>query len=1549
MEVQMKKQWLILIFMLCVVSILFSIPVSINKATVIANHWINFKTVPMIQGFQIQDVLVQSLEDQPCFYVCNLKSITENKDGFILVSAQDSYHPIIGYSFDSKWDNTFCDEARIQFFNSIKHSVIESMNRNPFDSVIDKEWTDLISEQYSTFRDDRDVAPLVTTRWNQSPLYNNYCPSISGTLCPVGCTAVSMAQVIRYHSYPPQGSGSHSYMWHDQQLSADYGATTYNWSNMPNTLSGASTTQINATAQFLYQVGVSVNMDYGTDGSASWYSAEAFENYFTYPNTIQLATRAGLGVQAWKNLMRFELDRGRPMPYGNAYHAFVCDGYQGTEFFHFNLGWGGSADGYYLLTALNAGGYQFSFGQDALIGIENPGYPFPTNLTRIVIDNNIDLEWTGTPDMQCLGYKIYVNGLFVGQTSETYYIMPNSSPLERKSFFVTAYYLNGESVASNIVFLDAMVPSRFQGRSDLSICNDGGASEGSAWVDIDNDNDLDLVVANYSEPNFLYRNNGGDSFTRIIDGPLATDNRTTEGLTCGDYDNDGYVDFLLATLRDKNLLLHNDGAGNFTMVHDTPVDDDVTNCRGACFGDYDNDGNLDLFYGPNYLFHNEGNGVFSRVTTGPIYYNSGDASTSTWVDFNNDGLIDLHVFDSSSGSHRLFRNTGNGQFVIHSDPVFNTSYPYSRGASWGDYDNDGYDDVVITRYDGATNILLHNNGNGSFTRITDGPIFTSTGNGRGSAWADLDNDGDLDLIIVNFGESNLLFYNDGDGTFTRDTNDQIVQNGDMSSTVAVADYNRDGKLDAFVTNECFRNNMLYKNTGIAGNYLTIKCTGVVSNTKAIGTIIRVKANINGTYIWQKRTVSSQTGHETMNTFEQHFGLAQATTADSIIVTWPNGIIQTLTNVPANQYLTITETGSILHATISADNVDIDPGTQVQFYSHVQSYPSTVSSYQWWFDYESNSSVDSTEPNPTWAYTTPGYHTVRLAVTNADLSTTVLQEDMIYVNFFTPVSSTALAQGSMFTGISCPDYNNDGYPDLYLASAANQLNHALINDGNGNFTQASNLGLTAGNFNTITSTWADVNNDGYIEGYVANRGSQMDQFFMADSPLNWTNHISYLEGSIAENSMSATFADFDNNGSLYLIVAIGNGTYHRIWGDFDIDSMDLTDSFHITSNNANCMVCCDLNNDDFPDIFIANNGQNQLYNNHIHTFPNSFIPITGMELTDTSLNTISASAGDYDRDGDLDLFVTNANSTSSLYRNDGNFVFTPITNTTFGIQSYLARGSSWCDFDNDGWLDIILVNNSGPIQLYHNQGNSTFKLYEREALSANVHNSNGIANADFDRDGSVDFIVMHSNPVLYKNAISNNHWFELNLEGMTYNKSAIGAKTIISYMENGQHIQQRQDVFGQTGYASQNSLIMHFGLGSATVIDTVTTYWYSGIITREYNVPADQYMHLRQDGTVLNSDPMSQPFALKLGNYPNPFNPNTTINFDLQQTGSCTIEIFNVRGQKVIGKNFEELKTGHHEWQWNGTDYNGKSTSSGIYFCRLTADNKTISHKMVLLK
>ena len=171
----------------------------------------------------------------------------------------------------------------------------------------------------------------------------------------------------------------------------------------------------------------------------------------------------------------------------------------------------------------------------------------------------------------------------------------------------------------------------------------------------------------------------------------------------------------------------------------------------------------------------------------------------------------------------LFLNN-NGSFTkIISGAIVNDG-GNSTGCSWGDYDNDGYLDLFVANF-GQNNCLYNNNGDGTFSKVTSGIHVNDGGDSRGGSWGDYDNDGYLDLFVVNGnGQNNCLYHNNGDGTFTKITSEIVAQEGGNGTSGVFADYDNDGDLDLFVTN-ADQSNFFYLNNGNSNNYLNIKCVG----------------------------------------------------------------------------------------------------------------------------------------------------------------------------------------------------------------------------------------------------------------------------------------------------------------------------------------------------------------------------------------------------------------------------------------------------------------------------------------------------------------------------------------------------------------------------------------------------------------------------------------------------------------------------------------------------------------------------------------------------
>jgi hypothetical protein len=338
------------------------------------------------------------------------------------------------------------------------------------------------------------------------------------------------------------------------------------------------------------------------------------------------------------------------------------------------------------------------------------------------------------------------------------------------------------------------------------------------------------------------------TFAKVTTSPIVTDVDYSSGGTWGDYNNDGLLDLFVYNGMDgvayAPFLYQNNGNGIFTRAERGAHLYLSNESYSAAWGDYDNDGNLDLFVSStsrNMLFHNNGDGSFTQITGSPMIEMS---SIGTWVDYDNDGYLDLFLAGTQTKlSHNsLYRNNGDGTFTAVTNNVLVTDTGMMVGGAWADYDNDGFPDVFVVGGGFQPSRLYHNNGDGTFTRVNEGNIVTDLASSRGCAWGDYDNDGFLDLFVVNQnGEKNYLYHNNGDGTFTRVMSGDIVN--DIASTTsncscgsygcAWGDYDNDGFLDLYVGNEGSPDiqptvvNFLYHNNG-DGTFTRIR-TGSPAN------------------------------------------------------------------------------------------------------------------------------------------------------------------------------------------------------------------------------------------------------------------------------------------------------------------------------------------------------------------------------------------------------------------------------------------------------------------------------------------------------------------------------------------------------------------------------------------------------------------------------------------------------------------------------------------------------------------------------------------------
>jgi hypothetical protein len=471
------------------------------------------------------------------------------------------------------------------------------------------------------------------------------------------------------------------------------------------------------------------------------------------------------------------------------------------------------------------------------------------------------------------------------------------------------------------------------------VVNDDRYSEGSSWGDINNDNFLDLFVPDVwdDKTNLLFLNNGDGSFTSLTTGPVVTDTSTSSGGSFGDFNNDGHLDLFVQNYFDRNNHLYlNNGDGTFTKITSGAIVSDGGNSFNSSIADYDNDGNLDVFVDNgaftnlgenNFLYKGNGDGTFIKITTGDIVNDSEKSLSSGWCDYDNDGDLDLFVansdpFNGIAINNFLYQNNGDGTFTKLDTGLVVNDGGISVGVSWGDYDNDLDFDLFVANWYNENNFLYQNNGYGTFTKVTSGPIVNDGGHSVGGSWGDYDNDGDLDLYVTNdYNQNNFFYSNNDDGSFTKITTGDLVNDGGRSNGATWADYDNNGYLDLFVPNGASpsQSNCLYRNNGIFNNnWINIKCVGTISNTSAIGARVKAKSTINGTAVWQVREICGQTGFNAQNSFNVEFGLGDGSVVDSLIIKWPSEIVDIYSNIEINKFYEARELQG-LNVILSLDN------------------------------------------------------------------------------------------------------------------------------------------------------------------------------------------------------------------------------------------------------------------------------------------------------------------------------------------------------------------------------------------------------------------------------------------------------------------------------------------------------------------------------------------------------------------------------------------------------------------------------------------------------
>ncbi|MEM6380193.1 MAG: CRTAC1 family protein, partial [Bacteroidota bacterium] len=409
-----------------------------------------------------------------------------------------------------------------------------------------------------------------------------------------------------------------------------------------------------------------------------------------------------------------------------------------------------------------------------------------------------------------------------------------------------------------------------------------GNSRTSVFGDFNNDGWPDLYVGNFNEADVLYLNQGDGTFLDITKTAGIDSPGRAFSVNLADVDRDGLLDIYIANFQTQNILYRNLGNMQFEDITIFSRALSTYNAMGALFFDYDNDGDQDLYLThdgqPNILYQNMGNGRYFDASrrAGVDYQGFGMGVDA--ADVNRDGWLDLYI--TNLYENVLFINNGNGKFTNVSQDAKVDDYGMAWGTNFFDYNNDGWPDIYVTNdsyFSPYPNVLYKNKGNTRFEIMSENQPVASVQGGYGSATADVDQDGRLDLLVANAASRDNL--------------------------------------------------QLFNNQSEAGNWVSFALIGKESNRSAVGARIQIWDN-QGRYHFDELHAGSS--YASQNSSRMHFGLGTVDQIDSILIQWPNGMQQFFYDIMPNQFYEIIEGEALRPVAVTTDLTKLSIQDKISF-------------------------------------------------------------------------------------------------------------------------------------------------------------------------------------------------------------------------------------------------------------------------------------------------------------------------------------------------------------------------------------------------------------------------------------------------------------------------------------------------------------------------------------------------------------------------------------------------------------------------------------------
>lgn len=908
----------------------------------------------------------------------------------------------------------------------------------------------------------------------------------------------------------------------------------------------------------------------------------------------------------------------------------------------------------------------------------------------------------------------------------------------------------------------------------------------------------------------------------------------------------------------------------FSIRTDVPMYEEGNTSWASSWGDYDNDNDLDLYvsnyYNQNFLYRNDGDGIFTKITTGTLVLSAVGHWSSTWVDYDNDKDLDLYVINSYTDNNELLRNNGNGTFTSISSVITNTSNGLGNNAAWADTDRDGDLDLFIANGSNSdvntrnkNNSFYINNGDGTFTQNTTSIIASDGGFSQYGSFADYDNDGDPDLIVINTFQDNFFYENNGVGSFTKVFDKPFLSTGEQPLTACWGDLNNDGHTDLIIGS--YADSRIYFNNG--------------NKTFRVGTFPNLSGNATGVSLGDFNNdgfvdvLFIRTGQNSLyylNNGDETFSNTNAGDLTSAPLDYTNtGAVADYDNDgDLDVYINNDNSTNLLFENQEVTNhwigfrligrqsnwqgigakvmIKVNNRWQTREISTPTSYR-TQSSILAHFGIGSASCIE--QMRVIWpSGKIQHINTIR----RRNVYLTIDEAIDCYDFGFAPPSVISNDTYTSNTS-SWADYDNDGDLDVLVGndSETNGIN-LYQNQGNDTFVDQAGATIPISDGNISGGTWGDFDNDGNVDLFVTNSDpSEPNMLYSNNGGGAFTASV-VSELAI---SVGAASADFNSDGNLDIFVANNHtgqpSATNSIYLGNGMGILDSHDDEVISSDKgigSGAVALADIDRDGDVDVFVPTIGPEPdiLYRNEGHA---TFTKDEAWQLKTTPSRNTNAAFGDYDNDGDADIYLS---GDDILYQNNGQGGFIELNDTPFKNEQ--SKQALWGDYDNDGDLDLFLVQaGTSTHALYQNNNDGTFEKFNSSLTQASI--ITGSASwTDVNNDGYLDlFLANTAENTLFLNEGGVLNSLRINLRGVQSNASGIGA---VIRVKTGNIWQSRQ-VFSH----QSNSLQSHFGLGEASTAEIVRVEWPSGNVQVLTGVGANQLL------TIEEANSTNTPHAVSL--------------------------------------------------------------------------------------